>query len=132
MSNVRLAVIYYSTYGTNFKMAQIAEDAAEAAGAEVRLLKVKEIAPEDVVEGQEGWRNTRELMRAVPEVTPDDMEWANAYLFSAPTRYGVQASQMRAFIDTMGWSNVSTSRIPKVVTRRHSMPLLPVRGSAMS
>src|SRR5699024_9219722 len=25
-----------------------------------------------------------------------------AYLVSAPTRYGVQASQMRAFIDTLG------------------------------
>ena len=30
------------------------------------------------------------------------MEWANAFLFSAPTRFGVQASQMRAFIDTLG------------------------------
>jgi NAD(P)H dehydrogenase (quinone) len=30
------------------------------------------------------------------------MEWANAYLFSAPTRYGGAASQMRSFIDTLG------------------------------
>jgi NAD(P)H dehydrogenase (quinone) len=30
------------------------------------------------------------------------MEWANAYLFSAPTRFGVSASQLRAFIDTLG------------------------------
>jgi NAD(P)H dehydrogenase (quinone) len=28
--------------------------------------------------------------------------WANAYLFSAPTRFGVVASQLRAFIDTLG------------------------------
>lgn len=102
MAKVQLAIIYYSTYGTNFKMAMIAEEAAEAAGAEVRLLKVKETAPEEVVEGQEGWRNTQEMMRPVPEATFEDMEWANAYLFSAPTRYGVQASQMRAFIDTLG------------------------------
>ena len=102
MGKVRLAIVYYSTYGTNFKMAQIAEDAAEAAGAEVRLLKVKETAPEEIVQGQEGWRKTMETMRTVPEVTYDDMEWANAYLFSAPTRYGVSASQLRAFIDTLG------------------------------
>jgi NAD(P)H dehydrogenase (quinone) len=102
MATVRLAIIYYSTYGTNFKMAQIAEDAAEAAGAEVRLVRVPETAPEQVVQSQEAWRKTLETMRHVPEVTHDDMEWANAYLFSAPTRYGVSASQLRAFIDTLG------------------------------
>jgi len=30
------------------------------------------------------------------------MEWANAYLFSTPTRFGGAASQVRAFIDTLG------------------------------
>ena len=34
--------------------------------------------------------------------TPEDMEWANAYLFSAPTRFGQAPSQLRAFIDTLG------------------------------
>ena len=102
MATVRLAIIYYSTYGTNYKMATIAEEAAEKAGAEVRLLKVRETAPQEVVQGQEGWRKTQETMVQVPEASYDDMEWANAYLFSAPTRFGVTASQMRAFIDTLG------------------------------
>ena len=106
MSDVRLAVIYYSTYGTNHRMAQVAVEAAQAAGAEVRLLKVPETAPEGVVNGQDAWRAQAERTASVPEVTSDDMEWANAYLFSAPTRYGVSASQLRAFIDTLGplWS----------------------------
>lgn len=30
------------------------------------------------------------------------MAWADAYFFSSPTRYGGAASQMRAFIDTLG------------------------------
>ena len=102
MSNVRLAIVYYSTYGTNLKMARIAAEAAEATGAEVRLLKAPETAPDELVEKIEGWRNTAQMMIQVPEVTADDMEWANAYLFSAPTRYGVVASQLRAFIDTLG------------------------------
>lgn len=34
--------------------------------------------------------------------TPADTEWANDYLVSAPTRFGVAASQVRAFIDTPG------------------------------
>lgn len=102
MSNVRLAVIYYSTYGTNHQMAEIATEAARAAGAEVRLLKVPETAPEPVVMGQPRWKEQAERTAHIPAPTNADMEWANAYLFSAPTRYGVSASQLRAFIDTMG------------------------------
>ena len=41
-------------------------------------------------------------MAAIPVATPADMEWANAYLFSAPTRFGTVASQLRAFIDSLG------------------------------
>jgi NAD(P)H dehydrogenase (quinone) len=101
-SAVRLAVIYYSTYGTNHLMAEIAVHAAREAGAEVRLRRVRETAPEEVVQQQEAWRNTAEHMAHIEEATLDDLEWANAYLFSAPTRYGGAASQMRAFIDTTG------------------------------
>jgi NAD(P)H dehydrogenase (quinone) len=102
MGQVRLAVVYYSTYGLNHQMAQAAAEAAQAAGAEVRLRKVRETAPEGVVNGQDAWRAHAEKTADVPEATLDDMEWANAYLFSAPTRFGVMASQMRAFIDQLG------------------------------
>ena len=102
MSDVRLAIVFYSTYGTNHAMAELAADAARGAGAEVRLLRVAETAPKEVVEGQEGWKAQAEKMADVPLATPDDLVWANAYLFSAPTRYGVVASQLRAFIDTLG------------------------------
>jgi NAD(P)H dehydrogenase (quinone) len=100
--SVKLAIIFYSTYGTNHRMAQVAADAAAAAGAEVRLRRVPETAPASVVAGQDAWKAQAERMADIPEATPDDMEWANAYLFSAPTRYGVSASQMRAFIDSLG------------------------------
>ena len=102
MSNVRLAIIYYSTYGTNHRMAEIAAEAAKAAGAEVRVRKARETAPREVVAGQDAWRAQVERTAHIPEATLDDMEWANAYLLSAPTRFGTAASQMRAFIDTLG------------------------------
>ena len=102
MSNVRLAIIYYSTYGTNHQMAEVAAEAARAAGAEVRLVKAPETAPEGIVNGQDAWRSQAERTAHVPAAAPADMEWANAYLFSCPTRYGVMASQMRSFIDQLG------------------------------
>ncbi len=100
--SVKLAIVYYSTYGTNHTMASIAADAAREAGAEVRLLKAAETAPADVVSSNDAWTAQTERAADIPAVTPEDIEWANAYLFSAPTRYGVMASQMRAFIDTLG------------------------------
>ncbi len=102
MATVRLAIVYYSTYGTNHQMAEVAAEAARESGAEVRLLKVRETAPAGVVAGQDAWKAQAERTAEVPEATPDDLVWANAYLFSAPTRYGTMASQMRAFIDTLG------------------------------
>lgn len=102
MTKVKLAIIYYTTYGTNLKMAMCAREGAEAAGAEVRVRKCPETVSEDIVQSIDAWRTTAELMANIPEITHADMEWANAYLFSAPTRYGVSASQLRAFIDTCG------------------------------
>ncbi|MGH8112626.1 MAG: NAD(P)H:quinone oxidoreductase [Rhodanobacteraceae bacterium] len=102
MSDVRLAVIYYSTYGTNHAMAEAGAEAAREAGAEVRLRKVRETAPPEVVKAVDAWFGHGEKTAHIPIAKPEDMEWANAFLFSAPTRYGTVASQMRAFIDTLG------------------------------
>jgi NAD(P)H dehydrogenase (quinone) len=68
----------------------------------VRLRKVRETAPEGVVKAQEAWSAQAERTEHIEEATPEDMVWADAYLFSAPTRYGGAASQMRSFIDTLG------------------------------
>ncbi len=100
--SVQLAVIYCSTYGTNHRMTAIAAGAARAAGAGVRLRKVAETAPAAVVAGQDAWKAQAEEAADVPVASATDLEWANAYLISAPTRFGIMASQMRAFIDTLG------------------------------
>jgi NAD(P)H dehydrogenase (quinone) len=83
-------------------MAEIAAEAARAAGAEVRLRKARETAPDGVVAGQDAWRAHAEATSHVEEATNADLEWANAFLFSAPTRYGAAASQFRAFVDQTG------------------------------
>ncbi|HMO06735.1 MAG TPA: NAD(P)H:quinone oxidoreductase [Paracoccaceae bacterium] len=100
--SVKLAIVYYSTYGTNRAMAELAAKAATAAGAEVRLLRVAETAPAEVVASQDGWKAAAEAQANIPVATPADMEWADAYLFAGPTRFGGVASQVRAFIDTLG------------------------------
>lgn len=99
---VKLAVVFYSTYGTNYAMATTAAEAAKAAGAEVRLLRVAETAPEAAVNSQDAWKEQAAKQEEIAVATPADLEWADAYIFSAPTRFGQMASQMRAFIDMLG------------------------------
>lgn len=102
MANVKLAVIYYSATGTNYQMAQWAVDAGKEAGAEVKLLKVPETAPAEATNSNPAWKAHIEAVKDVPEVTHADLEWADAFIFSVPTRYGVMASQLKQFLDTTG------------------------------
>src|SRR5690625_7220833 len=80
---VKLAVIYYSTYVPNHSMATIAAEAGREAGAEVRLMKAAETAPPEVVAGVEAWQAQADKTADIPEVTADDMVWADAFLISA-------------------------------------------------
>ncbi len=98
----KTAIVYYSSGGTNYQLAQWAEQAAKETGGEVKLLKVPETAPQAAIDSNEGWKAHVEATKDVPEVTPTDLEWADAIIFSVPTRFGNIASQVQSFIDTTG------------------------------
>lgn len=102
MDKVKLAIIYYSSTGTNYQMAKWAEEAAKEAGAEVRVLKVKELAPPQAIDSNPAWRKHYDETQNVPEATSQDLEWADALIFSMPTRFGVMPSQMKQFLDIQG------------------------------
>lgn len=116
MSNVKLAVVFYSMGGTNFQLSKWAEEGAKEAGAEVKVLKVQELAPESAIEGNEGWKATVEATKDVPVVTSADIEWADAIIFSVPTRFGNMPSQMKQFLDTQGGLWATGKTINKVVS----------------
>ncbi|MCB1373043.1 MAG: NAD(P)H-dependent oxidoreductase [Rhodobacteraceae bacterium] len=102
MIQPKIAVIFYSTYGTNHAVATAAAAAAREALAEVRPCRVAQTAPKAVVEGRRPGRPSSRSMSAIPEVSHADMEWADGYFFSCPNQYGNSASQLRVFIDTLG------------------------------
>lgn len=116
MSNVKLAVVFYSMGGTNYQLAQWAAEGAKELGADVRVLKVEELAPEAVIAGNEGWKATVDATKDVPVATSDDLEWADAIIFSIPTRFGVMPSQMKQFIDIQGGLWASGKTVNKVVS----------------
>ena len=106
MSDVKVAVIYYSATGSVYQLARAAGEAAEKAGAEVRLRKVHELAPKEAIASNEGWSRHALETEDVPEATADDVVWADAVIFGTPTRYGNVAAQLKQFLDTLGpqWS----------------------------
>ncbi|WP_053364663.1 NAD(P)H:quinone oxidoreductase [Bacillus sp. FJAT-27251] len=116
MEKVKLAVIFYSMGGTNYQLAKWAEEGAKEAGAEVRVLKVEELAPESVVQGNEVWKATTEATKNVPVAKGDDIEWADAVIFSVPTRFGNMPSQMKQFLDTQGGLWATGKTVNKVVS----------------
>ena len=70
--------------------------------AEVRILKVHELASESVIEGSPAWKATVEATKDIKEAGSEDLDWADAIIFSAPTRFGTMPSQMKQFIDMQG------------------------------
>jgi NAD(P)H dehydrogenase (quinone) len=100
MADPKIAVVYYSSTGTIHALACAVAEGAEKAGAEARLRKVAELAGDDVVRSVPAWHEHLQATADVPEVTHDDLEWADGYVFGTPTRFGNVAAQMRQFIDT--------------------------------
>ncbi|MEW2378448.1 NAD(P)H:quinone oxidoreductase [Micromonospora sp. NPDC047812] len=105
-AQTKVAVIYYSATGITYQMAQAACEAAGEAGAEVRLRKVRELAPDEAIRSNSGWHAHHMETQDVPEVQLDDLSWADVVIFGTPTRYGVMAAQLKQFMDTTGplWS----------------------------
>jgi len=116
MEKVKLAVVFYSMGGTNYQLAKWAEEGAKEAGAEVRVIKVQELAPDSVIEGNEAWKATVDAIKDVPVATSDDLEWADAIIFSVPTRFGGVPSQMKQFLDLQGGLWATGKTVNKVVS----------------
>ncbi len=100
--SAKMAIIYYSATGTTYQLARGIEEGAKSAGAEIRFLKVRELAPEEAIASNQGWAAHRQETQNVAEATLDDLTWADALIFGTPTRYGLPTAQLKQFIDTTG------------------------------
>jgi NAD(P)H dehydrogenase (quinone) len=97
-----VAVIYYSSTGNVAAMAEALGAGAAAAGAEVRVRRVPELAPPEAIAYNPKWAEFVEKSADEPVATLDDIAWADAIAIGSPTRFGGPASQMKAFLDTTG------------------------------
>lgn len=103
---VKVAIIYYSSYGATHAMAERLAETAEKQGAEVRLRHVRETAPAEAYESQDAWKAHLDEIADRPVAEPADIEWADVVVMGSPTRYGHVTSQLQGYLDTLGplWS----------------------------
>ena len=98
----KVAIIYYSQTGTTHELAKAVEEGAKNAGAETRLLRVKETVADEVWGNNPKWKEHIEETSDIKEASNDDLEWADAIIFGPPTRYGLPSAQLKSFIDQTG------------------------------
>jgi NAD(P)H dehydrogenase (quinone) len=100
-TNVLIA--FYSRNGATEALANAVAEGASAAGAEVRLRRARELVAPEIIARVPGWSATAARMNdAYPAPTEEDAVWADAIIFGTPTRFGAPASELRAYIDSLG------------------------------
>lgn len=99
---MKVKIIFYSMYGHIYRMAEaVAEGAREVEGAEVELLQVPELVPDEALE-KSGAKKARQVFAHIPVASPADLADADAIIFGMPTRFGNMCAQMRNFLDQTG------------------------------
>jgi NAD(P)H dehydrogenase (quinone) len=94
----KVTIIFYSMYGHVYRLARAIEDGAKSAGAEVKLLQVKETLSDEILakmyakDAKKEWEN-------LPIATVDDLADADAIFLGTPTRYGASCAQMQTLLD---------------------------------
>jgi len=100
--SIKVQVIFYSMYGHVYRMAEaVSEGVKQVPGAEVSLLQVPELVPDDVLE-RVGAKAARASFAHIPVASVDKLSEAHAIIFGTPTRFGNMAAQMRNFLDQTG------------------------------
>ena len=106
----RILILYYSSYGHVETMAgAIAEGAAEVAGSEVVVKRVRELVPDEVARGA-----GMKLDQGAPFADPGELGDYDAVIVGSPTRFGNMAAQMRNFWDQTGPLWVQGALVGKV------------------
>ena len=113
--NITLAVIYYSVTGTNYQLAQWAAEGQENR-CRSKNCKSAGISTGKCYSFQSCMEVHTEATKDVPLASLSDLEWAEAIIFSVPTRYGNMAAPMKWFLDSTGGLWVQGKLANKVVS----------------
>ncbi|GLX69837.1 NAD(P)H-dependent oxidoreductase [Paenibacillus glycanilyticus] len=125
MANV--LIIYFSSYGHMYRMAEAAAQGAEGEGHIARLVRIPEFlhpgnitalqdhpdrrrnAEDSGISGTfrvgarwEKYEASQTMQQHIPEATADDLRWADGIVWGFPTYYGSMPAQVKSFLDLSG------------------------------
>jgi len=99
---MKLLVLFYSTYGHVYRMAEaVAEGAREVPSTDVLVKRVPETLSPEILTKM-GALEAQKAFSHIPVASVDDLAEADAVIFGTPTRFGNMAAQMRQFLDATG------------------------------
>lgn len=105
----KVLVVYYSTYGHIYRMAQdVVKGAESVPEVEVRLRRIPELEEaRKALSAQPFYVQAQEAQAQVPLATQDDLRWADGIVWGMATRFGNMPAQVKQFLDTLGalWQN---------------------------
>jgi NAD(P)H dehydrogenase (quinone) len=103
MYKPKILIAFYSRNSSTEILANAVAEGAAAQGAEVRLRRAREFVSPEVMQTVPGWAEDASAMNAKYEApTEADAEWADGIVFGTPTRFGAVASELKAYIDSLG------------------------------
>lgn len=99
---MKVLVLFYSSHGHTFQMAKaVAEGAKSIDNTEVALKRVPETLSADILKAT-GASDRQKAFADIPIATIEELAEYDAIIFGTPTRFGMMASQMKAFLDGTG------------------------------
>lgn len=98
---MKILVLFYSTYGHIYRMAQAVAEGVKEAGVEVDIKRVPETLSPEII-AMMGATEAQKQYEHIPIAETKDLQDYDAIIFGAPTRFGMMAAQMKAFLDATG------------------------------
>jgi len=102
---MKINVLFYSTYGHNYRTALEVKKALESKeapeGTEVGVYRIPETLSPEIVAAL-GATEAQKAFADVPAATWDSLSEADGLIFVFPTRYGNMPAQVKAFLDSTG------------------------------
>lgn len=115
MDKSKILILFHSTYGHIYKLAQSFAEGVKEAGAEPVIMKVEDLVPDKYLDDYA--KQFKQSIKDIPTADPrKDLKGYDGYIIGTPTRFGNMAAQMKNFWDQTGGDWVKGSLTGKPAT----------------